>query len=85
MCYKIRCDGESWKIFGFQGELNKTVAEKDAVDTTIGDRVDDTTWRGGECFCTMKELCYERSVKEEHIEVRPARLIVENRERAVVT
>ena len=23
MCHKIRCDGESWKLFGFQGELNK--------------------------------------------------------------
>jgi len=23
MCYKIRCDGESWKFFGFQSELNK--------------------------------------------------------------
>ena len=23
MCYKIRCDGESWKFFGFQRELNK--------------------------------------------------------------
>ena len=23
MCHKIRCDGESWKLFDFQGELNK--------------------------------------------------------------
>jgi len=23
MCRKIRCDGESWKVFGFWGELNK--------------------------------------------------------------
>jgi len=23
MCRKIRCDGESWKVFGFLGELNK--------------------------------------------------------------
>ena len=23
MCHKIRCDEESWKLFGFQGELNK--------------------------------------------------------------
>ena len=26
MCHKIRCDGESWKLFGFQGELNKAKA-----------------------------------------------------------
>jgi len=25
MCHKIRCDGESWKLFGFQGELNKAL------------------------------------------------------------
>jgi len=23
MCHKIRCDEESWKLFGFQGEVNK--------------------------------------------------------------
>ena len=23
MCHKIRCDEESWKLFDFQGELNK--------------------------------------------------------------
>ena len=23
MCHKIRCDGESWKLFGFRDELNK--------------------------------------------------------------
>jgi len=23
MCHKIRCDGEFWKLFGFQSELNK--------------------------------------------------------------
>jgi len=23
MCRKIRCDGESWKLFAFCGELNK--------------------------------------------------------------
>jgi len=23
MCRKIRCDGESWKLFEFRGELNK--------------------------------------------------------------
>ena len=23
MCHKIRCDGKSWKLFGFQSELNK--------------------------------------------------------------
>ena len=25
MCHKIRCDGKSWKFFGFQVELNKTL------------------------------------------------------------
>ena len=24
MYRKIRCDGDSWKLFGFWGELNKT-------------------------------------------------------------
>ena len=28
MCHKIRCDGESWKLFGFQGELNKAQESK---------------------------------------------------------
>jgi len=23
MCLKIRCDGESWKVFGFWVEVNK--------------------------------------------------------------
>ena len=23
MCHKIRCDGESWKLFGFQGEVKQ--------------------------------------------------------------
>jgi len=26
MCHKIRCDGKSWKLFGFQGELNNALA-----------------------------------------------------------
>jgi len=25
MCHKIRCDGESWNLFGFQVELNEAV------------------------------------------------------------
>jgi len=25
MCHKIRCDGESWKLFDFEGELNKAL------------------------------------------------------------
>jgi len=28
MCRKIRCDGESWKVFGFLGELNKQFPKK---------------------------------------------------------
>jgi len=27
MCHKIRCDEESWKFFGFQGELNKALGD----------------------------------------------------------
>ena len=27
MCHKIRCDWESWKLFGFQSELNKAQIE----------------------------------------------------------
>ena len=29
MCRKIRCDRESWKLFGFWGELNKALEIKD--------------------------------------------------------
>jgi len=25
MCHKIRCDGKSWKLFGFHGELKKAL------------------------------------------------------------
>jgi len=28
MCHKIRYDGESWKLFGFQGELNNAWVQR---------------------------------------------------------
>ena len=54
MCHNIRCDGESWKLFGFQGELNKarggSGAETDAVEARRPRRRDggvDIRARGG--------------------------------------
>jgi len=29
MCQKIKCDGKSWKIFGFRGQLNNALAFAD--------------------------------------------------------
>jgi len=40
MCRKIRCDGESWKLFEFRGELNKA-----QVSTT-----EPTAWKFGRHF-----------------------------------
>jgi len=31
MCYKIRCDGKFWKLFGFQGELNMALDSNPAL------------------------------------------------------
>jgi len=31
MCRKIRCDGESWKLFEFRDELNKAKQNKNLV------------------------------------------------------
>ena len=40
MCYKIWCDGESWKVFGFWGELNKAMYDKhnDTFNWTVEGR-----------------------------------------------
>jgi len=42
MCRKIRCDRESWKLFGFRGELNKASSSVHVPVTFYYDHVSDS-------------------------------------------
>jgi len=43
------------------GWRQSDLAEKDTVETTTGDRGDDTTRCGGECFCTMNKFAMKEA------------------------